>query len=79
MSALHDGIYVAGALLALFAIPGLVTAFADRRPLIYMAVAVVLGLAAMGWVWWQDPVAYAPRNLPDAVFRVLGALRQEFR
>ncbi|QPM91151.1 hypothetical protein [Pseudooceanicola algae] len=75
---IYDAIYVGGAAVIFFAVPGLVTALADRRPLLPMSLMLAIGVAAMGWVWYLDPQIYALRNFPETTYRVFGAVWHSF-
>ncbi len=73
-----DFIYVAGALLIFLGVPGLISAYAEDRPLRYTTALLVLGVLLMGAVWWTAPDTYGPSGFARAIYRVMGHVLHNF-
>lgn len=66
-----DLLLVIGLIVAVFAIPAIVSAFADGRPPRAAAVAVVIGGALVLSALVIRPGGYTPAQIPEAILRVV--------
>ncbi|MEJ6396805.1 hypothetical protein [Yoonia sp. 208BN28-4] len=67
-----DTMFVLGAIIAVFAIPAVISAFLDGRTPRVPAVIVLIGAVMIGYAINQRPGAYNFDTLPDVFVRVVG-------
>jgi len=67
-----DLIFVAGLLVGAFAIPSLVSAFADRRLPVQAVVMFIVAGVAIAYTIQEDAARYTVDNTDDVVVEVLG-------
>lgn len=63
---------VLGVIVAAFAVPAVLSAFADSRPPRAAAVAAVVGGGLIVYAMATRPGGYTPGQIPEAFARVLG-------
>ncbi len=67
-----DTIFVLGAIIAVFAIPAVISAYLDGRTARVPAVIVLIGAVMIGYAINTRPHAYNFDTLPDVFVRVVG-------
>lgn len=67
-----DTIFVLGAVIAVFTIPAVISAFLDGRTPRVPAVIVLIGAVMIGYAINKRPGAYNFDTLPDVFMRVVG-------
>jgi len=63
-----------GMIVATFAIPGVVAAFADSRPPRAAAMAILVGGGLILFAFLTKPGGYAPGEIPDVFLRELARI-----
>lgn len=67
-----DLIFVVGVVISAFAIPSLVSAYADRRWPRQAILMVLLGGLAIAYAIQENPGVYGPGTVDDVIVDVLG-------
>lgn len=67
----HDLALVVGLIVAVFAIPAVISALSERRAPRVAAVAVIVGGGLVAWAVTQKPGGYRINDVPNVVVQVI--------
>lgn len=68
----YDLALVIGLVVAVFAIPAVVSSISDRRTPRVAAIAVIIGGGLIAWATMQKPGGYTIDQIPNVVVKVVG-------
>jgi len=67
----HDLALAIGLVIAVFAVPAVISAFSDKRAPRVAAIAVLIGGGLAAWAFTQKPGGYTLDEVPDVIVRVI--------
>ncbi len=70
----NDFLLVFGVLIAVLAIPSVISAFSAGRPPRTATILFMVGGAMIAWVIIQQPNTYSVENFPDVFVRVVAGI-----